>query len=103
MDAVTGAQKVGFQAIASVLGEKKPGEGEVAGSDFKGSLMNFVNNVNKAQLNSQDAAMKLATGESKNIHEALISMEKASLSLQFTMQVRNRIVEAYQEIMRMQV
>ncbi len=46
---------------------------------------------------------KLQSGESKNIHEVMISMEKADISMRLTVQMRNKVLEAYQEIMRMQV
>ncbi|MGB3261796.1 flagellar hook-basal body complex protein FliE, partial [Paenisporosarcina sp.] len=46
---------------------------------------------------------QLVTGEVKDIHEVMIASQKASLSLQLTVQVRNKVVEAYQEVMRMQL
>jgi flagellar hook-basal body complex protein FliE len=70
---------------------------------FKGVVSKFATEVNNTQLQAQDASLKLARGESKNVHEALISMEKAGLSLQFAGQVRNRAIDAYQEIMRLQM
>jgi len=45
----------------------------------------------------------LIAGESKNLHETMIAMEKADISFRLMMGVRNKIIEAYQEIMRMQV
>jgi len=47
--------------------------------------------------------MKLAAGQVEDISEVVIAGEKASIAVQLTMQVRNKMVEAYQEIMRMQV
>ena len=43
------------------------------------------------------------SGRTDNIHSVLIAAEKASISLQFIMEVRNKVIEAYQEIMRMQI
>jgi flagellar hook-basal body complex protein FliE len=45
----------------------------------------------------------LATGEAQNLHQVMISLEEARLSFQTLMQVRNRVLEAYQDVMRMQV
>lgn len=59
--------------------------------------------VNQAQKTSDKLTTDLATGKVENIHEVMIAAEKASLSLELTMQVRNKVVEAYQEVMRMQV
>ena len=63
----------------------------------------LVSKVNDLQNQSDKAVQNLASGENKNLHEVMISMEKASISFQFMSQVRNKAVEAYQEIMRMQM
>ena len=63
----------------------------------------LVNKVNDLQVKSDRSIQALASGENKNLHEVMISMEKASLSFQFMSQVRNKAIEAYQEVMRMQV
>ena len=59
--------------------------------------------VKAAQNESDKLTNELVTGEVKDIHEVMIASQKASLSLQLTLQVRNKVVEAYQEVMRMQV
>lgn len=59
--------------------------------------------VNAAQNTSDKLTNQLVTGEVKDIHEVMIASQKASLSLQLTVQVRNKVVEAYQEVMRMQL
>jgi len=63
----------------------------------------LVSKVNDLQTQSDKAIQGLASGESKNLHEVMISMEKASISFQFMSSVRNKALEAYQEVMRMQV
>lgn len=56
------------------------------------------------QLNTADVEIrKLASGESANIHEVLLTIEKAKLSFDLAAQVRNKMLEGYQEILRMQV
>ena len=69
------------------------------GDLFKQSL----EKVNAAQHKSDEMTNQLITGEVKDVHEVMIASQKASLSLQLTLQVRNKVVEAYQEVMRMQV
>ena len=59
--------------------------------------------VKAAQNESDKLTNQLVTGEVKDIHEVMIASQKASLSLQLTVQVRNKVVEAYQEVMRMQL
>lgn len=63
----------------------------------------LVSKVNELQTKSDSAIQGLASGENKNLHEVMISMEKASISFQFMSSVRNKALEAYQEVMRMQV
>jgi flagellar hook-basal body complex protein FliE len=62
-----------------------------------------INKVNDLQKQADVAIEKLATGESKGLHEVMIAMEKSSISFQFLTQVRNKALDAYHEIMRMQV
>lgn len=73
------------------------------GSKFADALKDSISQVNQAQLNADHAAEQVAAGESKNLHEAMIKIEEAELSLRLMVQVRNKAVEAYQEVMRMQV
>jgi flagellar hook-basal body complex protein FliE len=67
---------------------------------FVGEL---VNKVNDLQVKADSAIQQLATGEAKNLHEVMLAVEKSGVSFQFLTQVRNKALEAYQEIMRMQV
>ena len=63
----------------------------------------LVSKVNDMQVQSDKSIQGLASGESKNLHEVMIEVEKASISFQFLSQVRNKALDAYQEVMRMQV
>ena len=63
----------------------------------------LVSKVNNVQVQADKAVQGLASGENKNLHEVMIQVEKASISFQFMSQVRNKALEAYQEVMRMQV
>ncbi len=74
-----------------------------AENSFGADIKKFLSDVNQTQLKAEDITTDLINGKSKNIHEAVIAMEKAQLSLQFTLQTRNKVIEAYQEIMRMQI
>ncbi len=78
----------------------KPG----AGSDNFATLLNsYVNQVNHDNKAAGKAAVALASGESKNTSETLLAIKKADLSFQLMLGVRNKLVEAYREISRMQV
>ncbi|NLK51255.1 MAG: flagellar hook-basal body complex protein FliE [Syntrophomonadaceae bacterium] len=62
-----------------------------------------IHEVNALQKEADQAAIKVVTGEMEEIHQAVIAAEKASLSMQLALQVRNKVLEAYQEIIRMPV
>ncbi|QTA38152.1 flagellar hook-basal body complex protein FliE [Thermosipho ferrireducens] len=70
--------------------------------DFTRVLNDALKNVNEQQKKAEKMADDFATGKISNIHEVIIEAEKASISLRLTVEVRNRIVDAYREIMRMQ-
>lgn len=70
---------------------------------FAEVLKESLNKVNEAQLQSDALTEKLAKGGNVDLHEVMIASQKASVTLSLTMEIRNKAVEAYQEIMRMQV
>lgn len=72
-------------------------------SNFSEILKNAIHNVNDLQVQSDVATEKLARGENIELHNVMIAAQKASISLQLSMEVRNKVIESYQEIMRMQV
>ena len=88
------------------LGGYNPEASEAAttsSKSFGDFLQEYISDINKEQAKADVAAVNLATGKYKNIHEAMIQMEKAALSFQLLVQVRNKALDAYQEMMRMQV
>jgi flagellar hook-basal body complex protein FliE len=70
---------------------------------FAQTLQDAISQVNSLQKASDKAIQNLATGKTDNIAEVMIASEKADIALKLMMQVRNKIVEAYQEVMKMQV
>lgn len=81
----------------------------LGGSDKKNSisfsdmLKNNIEKVNQLQLESQNLNNQLVTGNIDNVHQVVIASQKAELALQFTIQIRNKILDAYNEIMRMSI
>ena len=59
--------------------------------------------VNDQLLTSQTDLQRLAVGDADNLHDVMIRLEQSRISLQLMLQVRNRVLEAYQDVMRMQV
>ncbi len=76
--------------------------GSVA-TGFVGTLKDAIAKVNEVQVEATQAVEKLATGESQNVHQTMIALQKADVSFQLMMQLRNKIVTAYEEIQRMQI
>ncbi len=85
----------------SNLEAKPAGEGEEG--SFIETLSDSIQKVNELQKEADVAIEKLATGESNSVHGAMLAVSKADTAFRLTMQVRNKMVEAYQEVMRMQV
>jgi len=71
-------------------------------SDFKDYLKSCIEGVDHLQKAAGKAAHELATGKVENVHQAMIAMEKADVSFRLMVEARNRIVKAYEEIMKMQ-
>lgn len=71
--------------------------------DFAKMLSDAVEKVNSLQKNAEQMASDFALGKISNIHDVIIEAEKASVALKLTTEVRNKIVEAYRKIMRMQL
>lgn len=71
--------------------------------NFGQILSDQLNEVNETQLQADNAIKQLAAGKNKNIHETMLMLEKADSSYRLMMQVRNKIIDAYREVMRMSV
>lgn len=72
--------------------------------DFQAVFKSSLDQVNQVQLQSQQLAQRFETGDSSvSLSDAMISLQKSSIALQQTVQVRNKLVSAYQEIMNMGV
>lgn len=83
-------------AADSIVATPKP--------DFAEALRASLNQVDSAQVSSQELGKRFALGDDKvSLSEVMISMQKANISFQTTVQVRNRLVSAYHDIMNMQI
>jgi len=78
-------------------------ENQIASGSFMEYLNNALKSVDQMQKEAAAGAQKLALGDEEYLHNTILAYEKASLALQLTLEIRNRIVEAYQEIMRIQM
>lgn len=70
---------------------------------FGKALTEAIGSLDKLQQEADASGLQLASGEPVELHEVMLAQERASLSFELAVQVRNKLVEAYQDIMRMQV
>lgn len=73
------------------------------GPSFGDTLGGMIRNVDGMVQTAHDAARRMLTGEIEDVHQVMVAMEEAQTSFHLMMEVRNKIVEAYREVMRMQV
>lgn len=69
---------------------------------FGATLKNAINQVDQLQQNSDASTTQLVQGDRQDIHNVMIAVEKADIAFQLMMQVRNKIVNAYQEVSKLQ-
>ncbi len=92
-----------INSIGGITPPDRPSNGKKKSGNFSKVLKEAIDKVNELQKSVEKMADDYATGKISNIHEVIIEAEKASIALRLTVEVRNRIVEAYREIMRMQL
>ncbi|MBU0518147.1 flagellar hook-basal body complex protein FliE [bacterium] len=96
-----------IRRIQGILQQQSPQEqpkaSEAAHGSFKETLEGFLKDVNHLQNNAEEMSESLVKGEVENIHQVMVAMNQAHTSFQLMMEMRNKIMEAYKEIMKMQV
>jgi flagellar hook-basal body complex protein FliE len=87
----------------SATAQKPAAQQRTGEKSFGAVLKDMLKDVNEMQAEADDAIARVQIENAGSIHEAMIALEKADLSFRAMMQVRNKILEAYNEVMRMQV
>ena len=95
--------KVNFPEQLNFDSNIKSGRSKNEAVSFMDFLNNAINEVNELQLESERLNEAFAMGKNDSIHQVMIAAEKEDIALQFTIQIRNKILEAYQDIMKMPV
>lgn len=101
----------GIRGLSAVDGIALPGfssekDGKVDGTLFDSFLNSAIDNIkttNKYLSDAEDEKVKFALGETENTHDLTIALQKASTALQYTVTVRDRLLDVYKEIMQMQI
>ncbi|MFA5081013.1 MAG: flagellar hook-basal body complex protein FliE [Hydrogenophilaceae bacterium] len=93
-----------LRAVASqASGPDSSAQSAASGHDFSAMLQAAVAEVNNTQMDAKQLSEQFAQGDGTNLQDVVVSLQKASLSFQAMVQVRNKLVSAYQEVMNMQV
>ena len=81
----------------------KPSAAGESTESFQKLLTDAVGSLSKLQSEADSSAAQLAAGQPVELHQVMLATEKANIAFELAVQVRNKVVEAYQEVMRMQV
>jgi flagellar hook-basal body complex protein FliE len=90
-------------SVPGSTGSGASSSGKPAGTDFGSALKEAVSSLQQLGAQADSASLSLAKGDPIDIHEVMLANEQASLGFSMALQVRNKLVDAYTEIMRMSV
>jgi flagellar hook-basal body complex protein FliE len=91
-----------FRAAAAATGASLPTQvGELGG--FGKALVDAITKLDQVQQDADNLSMQMASGEPVDLHDVMIAQDQASLTLDLAVQVRNKLVDSYHEVMRMQM
>jgi flagellar hook-basal body complex protein FliE len=76
---------------------------DTGGVSFKDTLNGFLNDVNQLQRQSEESVRKLAAGEITDVNQVMTASEEAKVAFNLMMEMRNKVMEAYQEVMRIRL
>lgn len=103
MNPIASIQNPALEALAKQAGQPAI-DAKSGGDDFGHMLMDVLKQVDSSQQNAAQTQKAFMTGQpAVEYHDLMIAMEKANIAMQLTMAVRNKVLDAYQEISRMQV
>jgi len=93
----------GLSPLSPKLPSLGGGASTSPGADFGSALKDAVGALNQLGAKADSSSLALAKGEPIDVHEVMLNTEQASLGFSMALQVRNKLVDAYTEIMRMSV
>ena len=103
LNSATATTTISPNTLTGVLGEKdKKAEGTMF-ETFLNTAIDNVKTTNSYLSDAEDEKIKFALGETENTHDLTIAMEKASTALQYTVAIRDKVMEAYKELMQIQI
>jgi|SRR5208283_480622 len=94
ISSITPIEMPRLASVANTAGQ--PGE-------FQSALSSAINSIESLQNNAASSVQQFLTGENEELHTTILATQKAELAFELGLQVRNKVVDAYQEIMKMQM
>ncbi|MEE2657967.1 MAG: flagellar hook-basal body complex protein FliE [Candidatus Latescibacterota bacterium] len=98
----SGTSTLRIQPQAELTGGIRAGD-EQQRQSFSELVKDFAGDVNRLQFRSGHAIDELVTGEAADVHQVMVAVEEAGIALDLMLEIRNRVLEGYQELIRMQV
>ena len=96
-----------IQAVLNPMGtspvDTMPAIAANSAVNFKDLMKNALSDLNASQVNANDAIQNLASGGNDNLQDVIISMEQAGMTLQYAIEIRNKLLDAYQSVIQMQI
>ncbi len=96
-------QSIGGSARAEARGSGVAGAAEPTGKDFKTILLDSLEQVNRLQDEADQGVQRLLTGETDNVVEVMVAVNKAGVAFDLLMEIRNKLVDAYREVQQMRI
>ncbi len=98
-----GIGKMNVNSTREVLPMEAGDEAQGASGSFGDVLKTALQDANQSQVDADKAVQELMAGKNKDLHGTMLAMEKADVNFRLLTQVRNKVIDAYREVMRMQV
>lgn len=102
MTPISASTSIGGVNPAALTTPAKTAGSSAAGNSFGDLVKNFVGQTNQDQLSADAAIKDLATGQTDDVHQVVMAVANAEMSFQLFMEIRNQLIESYNELMRMQ-
>lgn len=93
---------VGLDSLGQLNEQANPATDKLNGQDFTGMLTNAMENLEVKQADSNAAIESMIVGETDDLHTVMIKTTEAQLSLELAVQMRNKVIEAYNDVKNMQ-
>lgn len=103
LNALNGAGSVDAATLTGMLAEQKEKADGTLFDAFLNTAIDNIRTTNSYLSDAEDEELKFALGETENTHDLTIALQKASTALQYTVAVRDKVIEAYRELMQIQI